>query len=250
VPDEILYGINSVLEALRADSRTLNKIIVAEGKEGTSFRTLRELARARQVPLRVRPREVLSKLARGKKHQGVIGLTAGFSYSTWDALKDKVQSAGGHAIVLILDSIEDPQNLGSLIRTAEACGAQGVILPKDRAAGITPVVVKASAGASAHLPVIRVTNLASTLEELKKEGFWIVGADPRGDKNLYEMNFDMKVGLVIGSEGKGIRPLVLNKCDYRIAIPMKGKVSSLNAAVAGAVILFEFLRQQINQKAS
>jgi 23S rRNA (guanosine2251-2'-O)-methyltransferase len=250
VPDEILYGINPVLEALRADRLTLNKIVMAEGKEGASFRTLRELARARQVPVQVCPREVLNRLAGGRQHQGVVGQTSGFSYSTWGDLRDKIQAAEGQAVVLILDSIEDPQNLGSLIRTAEACGVRGIVLPKDRAAGITPAVVKASAGAVAHLPVIRVTNLASTLEEMKKEGFWIVGADPRGDKNLYEMNFDMKVGLVIGSEGKGIRPLVLRKCDYRIAIPMKGKVSSLNAAVAGAVILFEFLRQQINQKAS
>jgi 23S rRNA (guanosine2251-2'-O)-methyltransferase len=250
VPDEILYGINPVLEALRSDRLTLNKIFLAEGKERASFRTLRNLARARQVPVQVRPREVLGKLAGGRQHQGVVALSAGFSYSTWEEWKDKIQSAEGPAVVLVLDSIEDPQNLGSLIRTAEACGARGVILPKDRAAGLTPVVVKASAGAVAHLPVIRVTNLANTLEEMKKEGFWIVGADPRGDKNLYEMEFDRKVGLVIGSEGKGIRPLVLKKCDYRIAIPMKGKVSSLNAAVAGAVILFEFLRQQMNQKAS
>ena len=116
--------------------------------------------------------------------------------------------------------------------------------------GITPTVVKTSAGAVAHLPVVRVTNLANTLEELKKEGFWIVGADLRGDQNLYTMKFDMNVGLVIGSEGKGIRPLVLKKCDYRITIPMKGKISSLNAAIAGAVILFEILRQQLSSKTS
>jgi 23S rRNA (guanosine2251-2'-O)-methyltransferase len=159
-------------------------------------------------------------------------------------LREKLRAAPGKTVVLILDSIEDPQNLGSLIRTAEACGVQGVILPKERAVGITPAVVKASAGATFHLPVVRVTNLVSTLEELKKEGFWIVGADPGGDQNLYGMKFDMNVGLVIGSEGKGIRPLVLKKCDFRITIPMKGKVSSLNAAIAGAVVLFEILRQQ------
>ncbi len=174
----------------------------------------------------------------------MIGLFARSSYSTWEELQEKVRSAPGKTVVLILDSIEDPQNLGSLIRTAEACGVQGVILPKERAVGITPAVVKASAGAAFHLPVVRVTNLASTLEELKKEGFWIVGADPAGDQNLYGMKFDMNVGLVIGGEGKGIRPLVLKKCDYRVTSPMKGKVSSLNTAIAGAVILFEILRQQ------
>ena len=243
--DEIIYGINPVLEALRADRQTLNKVMIAQGKEGASFYTLRHLAREKGIPVHVHPKDVLNKLAGTEHHQGVLGVLASSPYSTWEDLLKKVQLAQGHAVVLILDSIEDPQNLGSLIRTAEACGAQGMILPRDRAVGITPAVVKASAGAVAHLPVVRVTNLANTLEELKKEGFWIMGADPRGDQNLYEMKFDMNIGVVIGSEGKGIRPLVLKKCDYRITIPMKGKVSSLNAAIAGAVILFEILRQKL-----
>jgi 23S rRNA (guanosine2251-2'-O)-methyltransferase len=144
--------------------------------------------------------------------------------------------------------MEDPQNFGSLIRTAEACGVRGILIPKDRAVGVTPAVIKSSAGAAAHIPVVRVTNLVNTLEELKKEGFWIVGADARGEKSVYEMTFDMNVGLVIGSEGKGIRPLIWKKCDYRVSIPMKGKTSSLNAAVAGAIILFEILRQQLQMR--
>jgi 23S rRNA (guanosine2251-2'-O)-methyltransferase len=245
MPDEIIYGINPVLEALKADRQTLNKIMIAEGKERASFHTLRQLARERGIPVHFHPKEALNKLAGTEHHQGVLGISAASFYSTWEDLLQEVRLAQGQAVVLILDSIEDPQNLGSLIRTAEACGAQGMIIPKDRAVGITPTVVKASAGAVVHLPVVRVTNLANTLEELKKEGFWIVGADPRGDQNLYAMKFDMNVGLVIGSEGKGIRPLLLKKCDYRITIPMKGKVSSLNAAIAGAVILFEILRQHL-----
>lgn len=248
--DEIIYGINPVLEALRAERQALNKIIIAGGKGGAAFRTLRELARLRGIPIHANPQEVLSKLAGTGQHQGVVAYLAGSSYSTWEDLLEKIRGDQGEAVVLILDSIEDPQNLGSLIRTAEASGVAGIIIPKDRAVGITPAVVKASAGGMAHLPVVRVTNLANTLEALKKEGFWIVGADPRGDKNLYAMKFDMNVGLVIGSEGKGIRPLILSKCDYRITIPMKGKVSSLNAAIAGAVILFEILRQQMTRKTS
>jgi len=243
--DEIIYGIHPVLEALKADRQTLNKIMIVDGKEGVPFHALRQLAREKGIPIHVHARDVLNKLAGTEHHQGVLGVSAASPYSTWEDLLQKVRSAQGHAVVLILDSIEDPQNLGSLIRTAEACGVQGMILPKDRAVGITPAVVKASAGAVVHLPVVRVTNLANTLEELKREGFWIVGADPRGDQNLYGMKFDMNVGLVIGSEGKGIRPLALKKCDYRITIPMKGKVSSLNAAIAGAVILFEILRQHL-----
>ena len=245
MPDDIIYGINPVLEALRSERQGLNKIILAAGKEGGPIRNLRQLAREKGIPVQVSPKEALDRLAGAGRHQGVLGYTAASSYSTWEDLMDRVRSASGKAIVLILDSIEDPQNLGSLIRTAEACGVQGVILPKDRAAGITPAVVKASAGAVAHLPIVRVTNLANTLEDLKKEGFWIVGADSQAEKSLYQMKFDMHVGLVIGSEGKGVRPLLLKKCDFTLSIPMRGKVSSLNAAIAGAVILFEILRQRL-----
>jgi len=245
MPDEIIYGINPVLEALRSERQGLNKILLAEGREGGSVRLLRQLAREKGIPIQVSPKEALDRLAGGGYHQGILGFTAVSSYSTWEDLLDRVRSAQGKAIILVLDSIEDPQNLGSLIRTAEACGVKGVVLPKDRAAGITPAVVRASAGAVAHLPIVRVTNLASTLEELKKEGFWIVGADSGAEKSLYELKFDMNVGVVIGSEGKGVRPLLLKKCDYTVSIPMRGKVSSLNAAIAGGVILFEILRQQL-----
>ena len=248
--DAIIYGINPVLEALRSERQALNKIILAEGKEGGNIRLLRQLAREKGIPVQFSPKEALDRLAGTGHHQGVLGFTPASSYSTWDDLLERVRSAPGKAIVLVLDSIEDPQNLGSLIRTAEACGVRGIILPKDRAAGITPVVVKASAGAVAHLPVVRVTNLANTLEDLKKKGFWIVGADSRAEKGLYELKFDMNVGLVIGSEGKGVRPLLLKKCDYTVSIPMRGKVSSLNAAIAGAVILFEILRQQVTERTS
>jgi 23S rRNA (guanosine2251-2'-O)-methyltransferase len=245
MPDEIIYGINPVLEALRSERQGLNKILLAEGREGGSVRLLRQLAREKGIPIQVSPKEALDRLAGGGYHQGILGFTAASSYSTWEDLLDRVRSAQGKAIILVLDSIEDPQNLGSLIRTAEACGVKGVVLPKDRAAGITPAVVRASAGAVAHLPIVRVTNLASTLEELKKEGFWIVGADSGAEKSLYELKFDMNVAVVIGSEGKGVRPLLLKKCDYTVSIPMRGKVSSLNAAIAGGVILFEILRQQL-----
>ncbi len=243
---DIIYGINPVLETLKAERKILDQVLIAEGKHGAPFQTLRQLARQKGIPIQVCPKEALTQLAKTERHQGVIGFPTDSPYASFEDLLGTLRSAQGHAPVLILDGIEDPQNLGSLIRTAEACGAGGVIIPKDRAVGVTPAVVKASAGAVAHIPVVRVTNIARTLEELKREGFWIVGADARGEKNLYEMKFDMKVGLVIGSEGKGIRPLVLKKCDYTIFVPMKGKISSLNAAVAGAVILFEILRQQLS----
>jgi 23S rRNA (guanosine2251-2'-O)-methyltransferase len=163
-------------------------------------------------------------------------------------LERRIGQTSGFSVVLILDSIEDPQNLGSLIRTAEACGAQGILIPKDRAVGLTPTVVKISAGAAAHLPIVRVTNLAQTIDDLKKKGFWVVGAEAQGAKSLYEMKFDMNVALLIGSEGKGIRPLLLKKCDFTLSIPMRGKISSLNTAIAGAVVLYEILRQQTQRK--
>ncbi len=243
--EEVIYGINPVLEALRAERQALNRVIIAAGKEGASIREIRELARQKGIPVHVNPKITLSRLAGTEHHQGVVGISAAAPYAGWEDLQEKIRSSHGHSVVLILDNIEDPQNLGSLIRTAEASGVLGIIIPKDRAVGITPAVVKASAGAAFHLPVIRVTNLVAAMEELKKEGFWIVGADAQGDQNLFEIKFDMNVGLVIGSEGKGVRPLVIKKCDFRIRIPMKGKVSSLNAAVSGAVILFEILRQQL-----
>ena len=245
---EFIYGIHPVLEALKAERPILQKIALAEGRGGPPLHALRQLAQEKKIPLRVYPRQVLDRWARTEHHQGVIGWRSQSAYTPWEDLWPSIRSGPRPALILILDGIEDPQNFGSLIRTAEAGGAQGILIPKDRAVGVTPAVIKASAGAAAHIPLVRVTNLAHTLEDLKKEGFWIVGADARGEKSLYEMTFDMNVGLVIGSEGKGIRPLILKKCDFRVSIPMKGKTSSLNAAVAGAIILFEILRQQLQMR--
>ncbi len=248
--DDILYGFNPVLEALKAERQILHRIFLSAERPEASFLALRRLAREKGIPVKVLPKEALTKLAGTTRHQGVIGLLADTPYASFEDLKRFIRSDSNWMSLLILDGIEDPQNFGSLIRTAEAGGVKGIIIPKDRAVGITPAAFRASAGAAAHIPIIRVTNLAHTLEELKKEGFWIVGADARAEKNLYQMKFDMKVGLVIGSEGKGIRPLILKKCDFTVSIPMKGKISSLNAAIAGAIILFEILRQQISSKVS
>jgi 23S rRNA (guanosine2251-2'-O)-methyltransferase len=245
---DVIYGIHPVLEALKADRQILHKILLAEGREDPPLRALRRLAQEKGIPLQVCAREVLNRLAGNEYHQGVIGWRSQSPYTSWEDLCQSIRSAPRPALLLILDGIEDPQNFGSLIRTAEASGVQGILIPKDRAVGVTPAAIKASAGAAAHIPVVRVTNVANTLEDLKREGFWIVGADPRGEKSVYEMTFDMDVGLVIGSEGKGIRPLIWKKCDYQICIPMKGKTSSLNAAVAGAIILFEILRQQMQMR--
>ena len=244
---DIIYGTNPVMEALKADRLTVNKILIAEGKDSPHLRALQQLAREKGIPRHRCPRELLNRETGSEHHQGVMAYQAGTAYATWEELEQRIARTPGLSVVVILDSIEDPQNLGSLIRTAEACGAQGVVIPKDRAAGLTPTAVKISAGAAAHLPIVRVTNLAQAIEDLKKLGFWVVGAETRGAKGLYEMKFDMNVALLIGSEGKGIRPLLLRKCDFTVSIPMRGKISSLNTAVAGAVVLYEILRQQIRK---
>jgi len=241
---DIIYGTNPVMEALKADRLTVNKILIAEGKDSPHLRALQQLAREKGIPIHRCPRELLNRETGSEHHQGVMAYQAGTAYATWEELEQRIARTPGLSVVVILDSIEDPQNLGSLIRTAEACGAQGVVIPKDRAAGLTPTAVKISAGAAAHLPIVRVTNLAQAIEDLKKLGFWVVGAETHGAKSLYEMKFDMNVALLIGSEGKGIRPLLLRKCDFTVSIPMRGKISSLNTAMAGAVILYEILRQQ------
>ena len=241
---EIIYGINPIIEALKGDRLVLNKIMIAEGRESPALRTLQQLARGKGIPVHRCPRDFLNRETGSEHHQGVLAYPAGTAYATWEELEQRIARTPGLSVVVILDSIEDPQNLGSLIRTAEACGAQGVVIPKDRAAGLTPTAVKISAGAAAHLPIVRVTNLAQAIEDLKKLGFWVVGAETRWAKSLYEMKFDMNVALLIGSEGKGIRPLLLRKCDFTVSIPMRGKISSLNTAMAGAVILYEILRQQ------
>lgn len=246
----ILYGINPTLEALKAKPSLLDKILMVEGKRNPALQGIEHLARGKKVPLQSHPRDFLTQLAGTGHHQGVIGFLKGLPYASEEEFWQSLRAQPPPAQVLILDGLEDPQNLGSLIRTAEVCGISGVIIPKDRAVGLTPAVIRASAGAAVHVPVVRVTNLANTLDDLKREGFWIVGADARGGKSLYDMKFDMNLGVVIGSEGKGIRPLILSKCDFLISIPMKGKISSLNAAVAGAVILFEILRQQLTSKNS
>ncbi len=241
---EIIYGINPVIEALKGERLALNKILVAEGKESPALRILQQLAREKGLPVHRCPREFLNKETGSEHHQGVLAYPAGTAYASWEDLERSIGQASDFGVVLILDSIEDPQNLGSLIRTAEACGVRGIVIPKDRAVGLTSTVMKTSAGAAAHLPIVRVTNLAQALGDLKRLGFWVVGAEARGAKSLYEMKFDMNVGLLIGSEGKGIRPLLLKKCDFTVSIPMRGKISSLNTAVAGAVVLYEILRQQ------
>jgi 23S rRNA (guanosine2251-2'-O)-methyltransferase len=192
-----------------------------------------------------RPRAGLDELAKGGVHQGVVAVVGEYNYAQLDELLALAKKSGRPPLVLVLDSVQDPQNLGALVRTAHVVGAHGVVIPKDRAVGVTPAVVKASAGATEHVRIATVTNVARALEELKEAGLWIAGAVAAGDsKAPWEIDFTVPIALVLGAEGKGIRPLVQRGCDLLVQIPMEGEVASLNVGAAGAMLLYEIVRQR------
>ena len=241
--DEIIYGINPVKEALRGSRRAF-ELFVASGSSDRRMEKILDQAADRSVPVRHRDKSDISRLCGTDHHQGVALRVESFPYTELDDLLDRWRESGEAGLLLVLDGVQDPHNLGALIRTAACAGAQGVIIPKDRAVGVTPTAEKSSAGASETIPVCRVANIAQCLEQLKAENFWIYGAADSASTSVYKQNFSGHVALVIGSEGEGIRPLVRKKCDHLMAVPLKGGVSSLNASVAGGVILFEIVRQR------
>lgn len=240
---DLLYGLHPVLEALRAEDRELHRIYLEEGRRGRAVEEILQLARARHVPVAFETRDGLDRRAGTARHQGAIGITAAKTYVSFD---DLLESAGklDAPLLLVLDGIEDPHNLGAILRTAEAAGAQGVILPTRRAVGLTGAVAKVSAGAVEHLPVARVVNLSQAIERLKEARFWIYGLDAKGSRSYAEVDYRGPVALVVGGEGRGMRPLVAGRCDGTVCIPMRGKVESLNVSVATAVVLYEILRQR------
>jgi 23S rRNA (guanosine2251-2'-O)-methyltransferase len=232
-----------VLEALRA-GREVNKLLVAKGAREGSIREVIGVARDAGVIIQEVDKARLDTLAEGRNHQGVIAMVAAHSYAEVDDILAKAAAAGEDPLILILDGIEDPQNLGSLLRTADAVGAHGVIIPERRAVGLTETVAKVSAGAVEYVPVARVTNIGRTLEELKEKGLWVVGTHQDGRQLYHEAKLAGPLAVVIGSEGKGIGRLVAEKCDFMVRLPMLGHVTSLNAAVAGAILVYEIRRQR------
>lgn len=242
-PTDLLYGLHPVLEALRAKDCGLNRIYLEQGCRGRAVEEILELARARHVPVAFEPREGLDRRAGTARHQGAVGIAAAKSYASLDDLLESVSGLDA-PLLLVLDGIEDPNNLGAILRTAEAAGAQGVILPARRAVGLTAVVAKISAGAVEHLPVARVVNLSQAIERLKEARFWIYGLDAKGSRSYTEVDYRGPVALVVGGEGRGLRPLVAGRCDGSVRIPMRGKVESLNVSVATAIVLYEILRQR------
>jgi len=239
---QVIYGINPVSEILRSEGGDVRKIILAEGRKGEDVKKILGLASARGIAVEVRGREALDRQAGTAAHQGVLCLCGEFAYAGLEEIVANRHPAFPASLVLLLDGVEDPQNLGSLIRTAHCFGANGVVIPRDRAAGITPAVIKASAGAAGHIPVARVVNLTQAIEFMKENGFWIYGTDAGADKDLGSVRFEGNVGLVMGSEGKGMRPLVRKHCDVLLSIPLFGQVDSLNVSVAAGVLLHEIRR--------
>jgi len=241
---EYLYGINPVSEALAGQGRRPQELIVARGKQSPRLTDLLAQALTLQLPVSTRERSDLDRLAGHDHHQGVLLRLEAFAYAELATLLERWRHSGRPALFLLLDGITDPHNLGAILRSAEVAGCHGVILAKDRSCPVTPVVEKTAAGALAHLPLCQVTNLARTLEELQRENIWCYGlAGEEGAQALYQSDLRGNVALVVGSEGKGLRPNVRNHCDALLAIPMRGRVGSLNASVAAAVALFEVVRQ-------
>lgn len=240
-----LEGRNAVIEAYRA-GKTIDKLFVLEDcKEGSMNTVLRE-AKKHDTVINYVKKERLDQMSETGKHQGVIGYLAAYEYATVDEILDKAREKGESPFVILLDDIEDPHNLGAIIRTANLAGAHGVIIPKHRASGLTATVAKTSAGALNYTPVAKVTNMSKTIEELKKEGMWFVCAD-MGGTTMYDLDLKGSIGLVIGNEGKGVSRLVKEKCDFVASIPMFGDIDSLNASVATGVLAYEIVRQRMGK---
>ena len=242
----VIEGRNAVLEAFRS-GRTIDKLFVLDGCQDGPVRTIVREAKKHGTILNFVGKERLSQLTQTGRHQGVIAYAAAYDYAEIDDMLKLAEKRGEDPFLIILDNIEDPHNLGAIIRTANLAGAHGVIIPKNRAVGLTATVAKASAGALNYTPVAKVTNLSQTIEELKKEGLWFVCADMDGEI-MYRQNLTGPIGLVIGNEGEGVGRLVKSKCDLVARIPMQGDIDSLNASVAAGVLAYEVVRQRMQVK--
>lgn len=240
--DSVIEGINVVLEAFRS-GRTIDRLFVQDGLTDGPVRTIVREAKKQKVVIDFVNKDRLDEMSKTGHHQGVIAYTAAYSYSTIDDMFALAKERDEDPFFIILDEIEDPHNIGAIIRTAEVAGAHGVILPQRRSPGLTATVAKASAGALNFLPVAKVTNINQTIEELKQRGMWFVCAD-MGGTNMYDLNLTGPIGLVIGNEGSGVGSLVKKNCDMVASIPMKGQIDSLNASVACAVLTYEIVRQR------
>lgn len=239
----MIEGRNAVIEALRA-GRTIDRLYLQDGCKDGPVMTIKREAAKQGTQIKYVTRERLDQMSETGRHQGVIAEAAAYAYAEVEDILHRARKRGETPFILLLDGIEDPHNLGAIIRTANQAGAHGVIIPKNRAVGLTATVMKASAGALNYTPVAKVTNLGQTIEELKKEGLWFVCADMSGT-SMYELNLKGPIGLVIGAEGSGVSRLVREKCDMSAQIPMRGDIDSLNASVAAGILAYEIVRQRL-----
>ncbi len=238
---QIIFGIHPVLECLKAKSRPIERILVVQGASNRNLQQVIDLARQHGVPVRFEPRAGLDRQSGGGTHQGVLAICA--SSATLD-LEDLLGSLSASPLLVALDSIEDPRNLGAILRTCAASGVEGVLLPKDHSAGLSETVAKTAAGALDHLKIARVTNLVNALKTLKEKGVWIAGVETGQAKPYYELDYKMPLAFVVGNEDSGLRRLVRETCDFLVSIPTPGPIHSLNVSVAAGIVLFEALRQR------
>lgn len=244
VNESQIEGRNAVTEAFRS-GKTIDRLFILDGCQDGPILTIKREARKQDTVIKYVDRERLDQMSETGKHQGVIAIAAAYEYAEMDDIFNLAGEKGEDPFVILLDNIEDPHNLGAIIRTANLAGAHGVIIPKNRAVGLTATVARTSAGALNYTPVVKVTNLCKTIEDLKKRGMWFVCADMDGE-TMYKLNLKGPIGLVIGNEGEGVGRLVKEKCDFVASIPMKGDIDSLNASVACGVLAYEIVRQRLS----
>ena len=243
--DGVIEGRNAVIEALRAGT-AIDKIYLAKGDTDSALGHIANTGRANGVVVVNADRRKLDEMSRTHAHQGVIAVAAVREYASIEDIFQRAEEQGEAPLIVLCDELSDPHNLGAVIRTAECAGAHGVVIPKRRSAGLTAIVAKTSAGAVSHIPVARVPNLTALMKELQKRGVWIFGAEMNGPTSLYEADLKGPAAIVIGSEGSGMSRLVAETCDFTVSIPMKGKINSLNASAAAAILLYEAVRQRLN----
>ncbi len=244
---ECVAGRNSVMEALKS-GRAINKLLIAKGEKQGSIRDIIGLAREKGLIVQEVDAAKLDQLSEGIRHQGVVAMVPPVEYAEMEDILEKAADSGEAPFIVLLDELEDPHNVGAILRTADAAGVHGVLMPKRRSCPLSGTVAKTSAGAVEYVPVARIGNIPQTLKELKKAGMWVVGADMDGDKNYYEADLTGPIVVVIGSEGKGMGRLVKEHCDFVVRIPMLGKINSLNASVACSLLLYEIVRQREMKK--
>ena len=247
LPDDVLVGRNAVTEALKS-GRGINKLWIASGDREGSVSEIAALAKERGIVVQYVERAKIESLAGGHRHQGVLAYVAPVPYAELDDILKAAEEKGEAPFLVLLDELEDPHNLGALLRTADATGVHGILIPKRRSVSLNATVAKTSAGAVEYVPVARIGNIAQTLKKLKEKGFWVAGADMDGEKAYYEADLTGSLVLVVGSEGRGMSRLTKEACDFIVSMPMVGRINSLNASVAGSILMYESMRQRLQKK--